>query len=89
MPRISILLIYIKLLQRHGLVRVAARGGVTCRVNRDKVEWACSSECTAINFTPVHCVALWRVLYRRGARAHGCRFTAQRTLNFTRSTVSA
>lgn len=54
MPQISILLIYIKLLQRHGLVRVAARGAVTCRVNRDKVEWACSSECTAINLTPVH-----------------------------------
>lgn len=54
MLQISILLIYIKLLQRHSLVRVAALGAVPRRRNRDKVEWACYSRCNAINFTRVH-----------------------------------
>lgn len=54
MLQISILLIYIKLLQRHSLISVTALGAVSHRLNRDKPEWACYSECNTINFTLVH-----------------------------------
>lgn len=54
MLRISILLIYIKLLQRHSLISVTALGAVTRQLKRDKVEWACYFKCNTINFTPGH-----------------------------------